>query len=160
MWLIFGVGILSSVKTPTEFLFGALVTMASGLFAIMSLTTFLSDDLEGDNDASPEFLKLANVSEIPPGSMKSFDLKDRKILLANSDGSFFAIDDKCPHIGKPLHDGTLSDRTVTCKYHKAKFDLSDGHILDDAKLLFFKMPCKNARAYNVKLQDSDIWLEV
>ena len=47
-----------------------------------------------------------------------------------SEGAAFAIDDRCPHMGFPLHRGTVESGLVTCHWHNARFDLSSGGTLD------------------------------
>ena len=47
-----------------------------------------------------------------------------------SDGAAFAVDDRCPHMGFPLHRGTVESGLVTCHWHHARFDLSSGGTLD------------------------------
>jgi nitrite reductase/ring-hydroxylating ferredoxin subunit len=47
-----------------------------------------------------------------------------------SDGSAFALDDRCPHMGFPLHRGTVESGLVTCHWHNARFDLASGGTLD------------------------------
>lgn len=105
------------------------------------------------------FLKVSSTSEIPDGQIKAFDLGGKKILLANAKGSFYAVDNKCPHIGKPLDSGQLNGCVLTCAYHKAQFDVRDGLNLTPAKMLFLKMACKNAKTYLVKVEESYIFVE-
>jgi len=47
-----------------------------------------------------------------------------------SDGEALALDDRCPHMGFPLHRGTVESGLVTCHWHNARFDLSSGSTLD------------------------------
>ena len=42
----------------------------------------------------------------------------------------YAIEDRCPHMGFPLHQGTVECGLVTCHWHNARFDLSSGCTLD------------------------------
>jgi nitrite reductase/ring-hydroxylating ferredoxin subunit len=41
-----------------------------------------------------------------------------------------AVEDRCPHMGFPLHRGTVHDGLLTCHWHHARFDLSSGSTLD------------------------------
>lgn len=106
------------------------------------------------------FVRLTDTSDVPLGAMKAFELKGQKILLANSNGSFYALANKCPHIGKPLDKGTLVGCNVTCPYHHAQFDVRNGQNLKDAKLLFLKMACKSATTFPVKVEGEDVLIEV
>lgn len=47
-----------------------------------------------------------------------------------SDGDAFALDDRCPHMGFPLHRGTVESGLVTCHWHNARFDLRSGGTFD------------------------------
>jgi nitrite reductase/ring-hydroxylating ferredoxin subunit len=60
----------------------------------------------------------------------------------------WAIDDRCPHMGFPLHRGTVEDGLVTCHWHHARFDLASGCTLD----LF----ADDARAFEVTIDDGDV----
>ncbi len=46
------------------------------------------------------------------------------------EGKAFAVDDRCPHMGFPLHRGTVESGIVTCHWHHARFDLESGGTLD------------------------------
>lgn len=41
-----------------------------------------------------------------------------------------AVDNRCPHMGFPLHRGTLQDGILTCHWHHARFDLVSGCTFD------------------------------
>src|SRR5574337_833185 len=47
-----------------------------------------------------------------------------------SDGQAYAVDDRCPHMGFPLHRGTVENGLLTCHWHHARFDLASGGTLD------------------------------
>ena len=46
------------------------------------------------------------------------------------EGQALAIEDRCPHLGFPLHQGTVEAGLVTCHWHHARFDLVSGCTLD------------------------------
>src|SRR6266487_363777 len=46
-------------------------------------------------------------------------------LFADGD-KVYAIDNRCPHMGFPLHRGTVQDGILTCHWHHARFDLASG----------------------------------
>ena len=41
----------------------------------------------------------------------------KEVLLANVDGAYYAIPNKCTHVGEPLAQGKLEGRIVTCPRH-------------------------------------------
>lgn len=72
--------------------------------------------------------KVAEISEVPPGTAVAVDVEGRRIAVFNVDGSFYAIDDTCPHAGAPLSEGDVDGSEVTCPWHNATFDLNDGSV--------------------------------
>ena len=60
----------------------------------------------------------------------------------------YAIEDRCPHMGFPLHQGTVESGLVTCHWHNARFDLSSGCTLD----LF----ADDARGFDVTIDGDDV----
>ena len=45
------------------------------------------------------FRKVADTSELPAGEMKKVSLDGKDVLLVNVDGAYYAIDNKCTHLG-------------------------------------------------------------
>lgn len=70
------------------------------------------------------------------------------VVVFWTDGRAWAIDDRCPHMGFPLHRGTVGDGLVTCHWHHARFDLASGCTLD----LF----ADDARAFDVTIEGDDV----
>ena len=52
------------------------------------------------------------------------------VLVVWHEGRAFAIEDRCPHLGFPLHQGTVEAGLLTCHWHHARFDLTSGCTLD------------------------------
>src|SRR5260370_38639049 len=53
----------------------------------------------------PEYVKVAQASEIEPNHGKLVEVQGKKIALFNVDGKFHAIDNTCTHRGGPLSEG-------------------------------------------------------
>ena len=66
------------------------------------------------------------------------------------DGAAYAIEDRCPHLGFPLHQGTVESGLVTCHWHHARFDLVSGCTLD--------LWADDARGFDVELADGDVFV--
>ncbi len=66
------------------------------------------------------------------------------------DGSAYAIEDRCPHLGFPLHQGTVESGLVTCHWHHARFDLVSGCTLD--------LWADDARGFHAEIRDGDVWV--
>jgi len=66
------------------------------------------------------FVTIATVPEVPPGKAKQVAINDRLTLaLFNVEGTFYAIDNICPHQRAPLAEGDLAGRQVLCPWHGA-----------------------------------------
>ena len=55
---------------------------------------------------------------------------DHPVVVFWHDGRPMAVEDRCPHMGFPLHRGTVEAGLLTCHWHHARFDLASGCALD------------------------------
>ena len=76
------------------------------------------------------FIKVAKVSDIPPGTAIGIHTENMFVALSNVDGQFYAIDDICSHLYCNLSDGWLREHTLICPCHDAAFDVRTGKNLD------------------------------
>ncbi len=107
-----------------------------------------------------EFHKVASVSEIAEGQMKEVSAAGKHILLTNVSGSFYAINNKCTHVGGPLSKGKLEGSVVTCPWHHAQFDVTTGKACSGAKVMMINMNVKDEECYTVKVEGNDILVGV
>jgi nitrite reductase/ring-hydroxylating ferredoxin subunit len=80
------------------------------------------------------FVKVATVSEIPAGTMKHVEAGGTELCIANVNGTFHAIADRCGHESARLSRGSLVDTIVTCPMHSAQFDVTTGKLMSDPVL--------------------------
>ena len=66
------------------------------------------------------------------------------------DDQAWAIEDRCPHMGFPLHRGTVEAGLVTCHWHHARFDLASGCTLD----LF----ADDAQGFDVVIEGDEVFV--
>jgi len=52
------------------------------------------------------------------------------IALFYHEGEVRAVNNRCPHMGFPLTEGTVEDGVLTCEWHHARFELSCGDTFD------------------------------
>ena len=76
-----------------------------------------------------EYITIADLSGLPPGTCRSVELRDAGVALFNVEGDIFALDNTCPHAGGPLGEGTLEGPIVTCPWHGWKFNVCTGQWL-------------------------------
>jgi len=72
------------------------------------------------------FVEVAKAHEIPPGTMKHVESGGKELCIANVNGTFYAIGDRCPHMNASLSMGTLEGTIVTCPLHFSRFDITTG----------------------------------
>lgn len=76
-----------------------------------------------------EFIDVCSTLDVPDGSLRKRAIDGREILLAKAGERYYAADNRCPHMGGDLSQGTLEGTIVTCPSHHSQFDLRDGHVL-------------------------------
>jgi len=54
----------------------------------------------------------------------------RSIAFFAHDDRVYAVDNRCPHMGFPLSEGTVENGLLTCHWHHARFELACGDTLD------------------------------
>ena len=99
-----------------------------------------------------EFVKVAKVSDLPPGERKLIDFEDVSVAVFNIDGEYYCIEDVCTHDGGPLAEGNLDGYSIECPRHGALFDVRDGRVLSMPAVV--PVP-----AYRVKVEGEDIFVE-
>lgn len=79
-------------------------------------------------------------------------LDDKQILVLRAGDQLWACNNRCPHEGYPLSEGTLTDGCiVTCNWHNWKFDLKSGDTVVGGDRL---------RRYTVRIRDERIWIDI
>lgn len=79
------------------------------------------------------FQTVAKVGEIVEGRGFPADVDGVPIAVFLTKGSYFAVDDNCPHQGAPLCDGMVIEKSVTCSWHGWRYSLEDGKRLDASR---------------------------
>ena len=87
---------------------------------------------------SDSYLEVAKVDEIPSGKMKHVEFNRKEIMIANLDGKFYALNDRCSHTNAPLSMGNIQGNIVTCPMHGARFDVTTGRKVSDPKFPSFE----------------------
>lgn len=72
---------------------------------------------------------VAKVGEIPPGGAKQVTIGTKTLAVFNADGTYYAIDNECPHRNAPLAEGHLQGTELECPWHGARFNIVSGAVL-------------------------------
>ncbi len=99
------------------------------------------------------FIPVATLDELPETEGKSFRINNIVIALFKlPTGEVYAVEDSCPHVGAPLYNGLIEDKTVTCLWHSWCFNLEDGSSST--------CPGVSIKTYPVKIQDQKVFVEI
>jgi nitrite reductase/ring-hydroxylating ferredoxin subunit len=96
-----------------------------------------------------DFITVAQVQDIPPGTGRTVEVSGVWIALFNVEGIFYAIDNACPHAGGPLGEGTLRGTVVECPWHGWKFSVVTGQRENNPN---FEVPCCQVRVEGEQVQ--------
>lgn len=77
-----------------------------------------------------DWIAIAKLDEIPPFGSRVLTTKTTDIaVFRTGNDEVFAVRDQCPHLGGPLSQGIVHDKSVTCPLHNWKINLSNGKVL-------------------------------
>ena len=104
------------------------------------------------SDRPKSLMRAATLAELQAKGQLLVHLNQQTIALFYSNDRVYAIDNRCPHMGFPLHGSVCKDGIVTCPWHYARFDLASGGTFDSW--------ADDVRSFPVKIQDGEIWLDL
>jgi len=90
----------------------------------------------------PNWVRVALLSECPPGSGCELVAGERIVALYHVDDEFYALDGVCPHQGGPLGKGRLDGCIVTCPWHGWQFDVRNGEHQANRSIRHTSLPVK------------------
>jgi 3-phenylpropionate/trans-cinnamate dioxygenase ferredoxin subunit len=76
-----------------------------------------------------DFIEAGKTREFQDGTMKKLLVQGQEILLAKTGDKYYAVSNRCPHLGGDLSGGRLEGTVVTCPRHASQFDLRDGKVV-------------------------------
>ncbi len=92
------------------------------------------------------------LAELEKLQVKMVRIASKQIALFNTPEGIKACDNRCPHEGYPLSEGSLSqDCILTCNWHNWKFNLVSGENLLGGDRL---------RTYPVEIRENEIWVDI
>jgi 3-phenylpropionate/trans-cinnamate dioxygenase ferredoxin subunit len=101
----------------------------------------------------PTFVIVATTDELGLGGAKQVHVDGKTLALFNVAGTYYAIDDTCPHRGGSLSQGAIEGEQVTCPRHGAVFRITTGEVL--------RPPAQTAVAgYTVRVSGKNVEVEI
>jgi nitrite reductase/ring-hydroxylating ferredoxin subunit len=75
------------------------------------------------------------------------------VALFYHNSKVYAVDNRCPHMGFPLSQGTVKDNILTCHWHHARFDLNSGGTFDQW--------AGDVHSFPVEIRnENEVWVDV
>ena len=75
---------------------------------------------------APAFQPCLPLSELGDKATTAVIVGGQRIVLCQSDGQLFAIEDRCSHADEPLACGRIRNGWIACPAHGGRFDLATG----------------------------------
>ena len=75
-------------------------------------------------------IPVGTIEELKQKGYLSVIVQGHDIVVFYSEGSVYALDNRCPHMGFPLSRGSTKDGILTCDWHHARFDIKTGGCFD------------------------------
>lgn len=97
-------------------------------------------------------IQVAKISDVPNFGKKNVTVSGQEILLINSKGVIFAVENECPHQGAPMTAAIVKDDHIACPRHGYRFMLKDGSCADHPEFTL--------RTYRVELSGDDILIDL
>ncbi len=99
----------------------------------------------------PEYLTVAHVSALPPGMGRVVTVKGHELAVFNLEGTFHAMDNRCPHQDYPLGMSPIFDNSVVCIGHAWRFDIKSGEC--------HSVPGVRVRTYEVIIEGDEVKIQ-
>src|SRR3546814_862788 len=107
-------------------------------------------------EAASTLVRVAPLDELMEKGRHLFKAGGKQVAVFAGTGGVFACNNRCPHEGYPLMEGSLAqggrgDCILTCNWHNWKFDLASGETLVGGDRL---------RRYPVEVVDGEVWVDI
>src|ERR1700704_5593281 len=99
---------------------------------------------------SPTRAHAGTAEELRKSGQLVTKVRRLPVVVLWHDERAFAIEDRCPHMGFPLHQGTVEAGLVTCHWHHARFDLESGCTLD--------LWADDAKGFDAEIEGDDVYV--
>lgn len=98
------------------------------------------------------YVRAGSVADVRTEGRLLVQAEGHAIVLFAYGDKIQAVDNRCPHMGFPLHRGSLKDGILTCHWHHARFDLATGGTFDPW--------ADDVRVFPVQIRDGEVWVDL
>ena len=99
-----------------------------------------------------EFVAVAKEGELKPAQMKRVVVAGKRLLLCNSAGTFYCVDEMCSHEDYSLFFGCIQGKRIKCSLHGSYFSLESGAPLNEPA------DCP-LQTYQTSVSEGQVWVE-
>ena len=78
------------------------------------------------NEADLVYHRLCPADAFGDSDGKPFHVDGTHLAVFKYDDKFYAVDNRCPHMGYPMSEGSVRDGVLICHWHHWEFDLKSG----------------------------------
>ncbi len=100
---------------------------------------------------SSHWVFAAGLNEVRERGCATAHTESHTLALFAYGERIYAVDNRCPHMGFPLKDGSVKDGILTCHWHHARFDLASGGTFD--------LWADDVRAFDIEIRGDEIWVD-
>ncbi|MEO0325417.1 MAG: thiamine pyrophosphate-dependent enzyme [Myxococcota bacterium] len=79
-------------------------------------------------DANKRWLKVLEPGELPEGRVKPVTCEHTTVCMTHFEGQFGALDNRCPHQGGPLGEGSIENGWLRCPWHGWDYHPTTGEV--------------------------------
>lgn len=101
------------------------------------------------------FYRLLSQAELFDGYKQAFNVNGIAVLLIQTEGKIYAIQNKCGHFGIALDTGYVTGTRIRCAQHGAEFDLCSGKVTNHVVA-----QCDPVRTFVVVSRDGHVGIEL
>jgi nitrite reductase/ring-hydroxylating ferredoxin subunit len=103
-------------------------------------------------ELTDKHVHVAALADLEEDRCLAVRVDGHNLALFAHGGQVYAVDNRCPHMGFPLNQGTVRDGILTCHWHHARFDLASGGTFDQW--------ADDVRAFPVEVRDGEVWVDL
>jgi nitrite reductase/ring-hydroxylating ferredoxin subunit len=107
-------------------------------------------DPSAPTDRDQRYVRIARLDELRAKRMIVVKGERCPILVVLHEDRIYALDNRCPHLGFPLHRGSVACGILTCHWHHARFDLVSGGTFDPW--------ADDVPTADVEVRDGEVWV--
>lgn len=89
--------------------------------------------MESEPESQRGLRAVATVDELREAPRRIIDLGSRRLVLVSVAGRLYCVENRCPHAGGSLGEGTLTGHQLVCPRHGWCFDIRTGRCDSDPR---------------------------